>query len=436
MMKCPVSLRSVAWLGASLAACAAPDGGLRSAGAPIIGGSTDTGKDRAVVLVNLVDGKDRTIASCSGALITPRIVITSAHCAGGFLDEAGYAVYFADSYDPKTGTFTGLVDAEPRRAVLTWVDPEFQITMIGNGHDAALLLLDRAAPDGIPPLPLHRMRLTADDIGRDVRFVGFGTRADIPTVTVLEKLSATAPIGTVGTQLFGWQDSPYHTCNGDSGGPNLVTFMGHEYVAGLTMWTAACAQDESRQRVDAELPSIDAFVAANDPQPATGCGVDGLCGSGCAEIDPDCPCVADGRCTGACADPDTDPDCPLGCKLDGVCARTGCPTPDPDCGSAATGAACASNNECLSGTCVPSGASRICVPPCGADGGCPSGTSCAAPSMVCLPSEGGGCAVGGDGGPAALVAALLYAAGRSRWNPTWRRRLHAAGARPSRSRRP
>src|SRR5262249_28035621 len=53
----------------------------------IVNGSSDAGKDPAVVLIHLINSRGGEIANCTGALIAPRVVITAAHCANGSLGD-------------------------------------------------------------------------------------------------------------------------------------------------------------------------------------------------------------------------------------------------------------------------------------------------------------------------------------------------------------
>ncbi len=411
-----VRRRQQAFALALLAGCGA--GAPGSTASAIINGSADSGLDLAVNLISFQDAQDRSFGWCTGSFITPRVVLTAAHCAGGFSGEDHYDVWLADSYDRSTEAFTGLRDPMPYRSVKAAVDPDFNPNDITKGHDVGLILVDRALPAATPPLPLYPLRLDAEDVGAPVRFIGFGIRQEDTGSPLLEKLKASAPLGYVSDQTMGWHDSPYHTCQGDSGGPNLMQVAGIEYIAAVTSYGTSCLTDSNQQRVDTARGFIASFIAANDPQPAPSCSADGFCDLGCPGGDPDCPCGADGRCAATCTDPDRDPDCPLGCSADGTCVRAGCPTPDPDCGDKATGEACASSNECASGFCVLTGPTRICVPPCDAGGGCPSGFSCAQPSNICLMGGGGGCACAagpggaGAGGWLAVTATLL--AGRRR----------------------
>ena len=81
------------------------------------------------------------------------------------------------------------------------------------------------------------------------------------------------------------------------------------------------------------------------------------------------------------------------------------------------GAACTTNNTCITGQCGSADGQQLCTGACNSDGTCPSGYSCLGGSGadgVCWPSssDGGGCSTsdGGSGGPLVLLAGLGFVA--------------------------
>lgn len=405
------------------AACApAESDPLATAEQPIIGGSPDTGKDLGLPLLIIRDANGRHYASCSASMITRKVVMTAAHCAD--MDNMSYEVWFTDAYNVQTKEFTGLVDDTRRVAVARWVHPMWQgEDAIDKGYDIALLALDHPMPDSVAPLPYNRERMHPARNGETLRIAGFGERvhnSDSPDYIKMTAKNTITEINNFELQIEGRSQI---IAAGDSGGPAFVQNDGHEFVAGVSSYgiTFQNSSDEASAftRVDLYLPEIDAFIAANDPQTANACDADGVCGTACPGVDPDCPCIADGQCTTACAQPDRDPDCPVGCLGNGVCVRTGCAEKDPDCGEKPMGMTCASNSECASDLCVVDGKEKVCVERCGTDRSCADGFACASPSNVCLPSEGGGCAVApsrgaSPGGWLALLLAGLAGAWRRR----------------------
>jgi MYXO-CTERM domain-containing protein len=390
-----MSFRALSLLAlAQLAACAGQGQDYVTANQQaVVGGATDFGADHAVVIV--VARSTHSIGICTGSLITPRIVMTAGHCVpplGGESETWTYSVYFADSYNHDTKTFSGLLDNVTRTAIKTFRDPGFRfIATAGAFGDMSLLLLDKDPPDGVVPLPFSRYRVSQKLVGKTIRMVGFGDEFATTDFSVFKKLTASNTVDEIATNWFTVNDSAQITCEGDSGGPAFLMMDGREVVQGITSFgDPSCSAEANWGRVDLFIDEIDAFIAANDPQPAANCGADGICGTYCKTVDPDCPCQKDGQCTTACPDNDLDPDCPLNCGKDNTCQPSGCPTPDPDCGTATTGATCTKNSDCAGNLCVSKGSGMVCTEKCGTNSSCPTNFSCTQPSNICMPASGGG----------------------------------------------
>ncbi len=157
---------------------------------------------------------------CSGTLVAPSLVLTSAHCmyAGGSIGwVAARQVRFAAGYNfGSAQAETGVVDFR----VSAGFDP-FNKTEIKNmTYDWALLTLERALGDevgylGVIPLErggLERLRARADGFAR----AGYGGAGG---------MEARADLGCAPSGFFGDIDLLVHQCEvnvGDSGGPILV----------------------------------------------------------------------------------------------------------------------------------------------------------------------------------------------------------------------
>jgi len=399
-----------ALLSLALAGCAAT--GPAELTEPIINGTSDAGKDPAVVLVRIFNAARAEIATCSGVLIAPRVVLSAAHCADGTLGDRSYAVLFADSYDPATRTTTGLLGQ--RGVDDKWVNPMFDENDLNAGFDMALLHIDGDAPGGVAPLPIDRTRAVA--VGTPVRMVGFGLTSATSMASLRIKLTAGSRVTVVAPRLFQVDGHTSAPCNGDSGGPAFVTVDGKELVAGVVSFgDQKCDVTAGYTFVAKLVADIDAFVERDEPDAFGQCGADGLCGFGCTTLDPDCPCAADGSCTTDCSDADLDPDCPTGCNADGHCTRAACPAHDPDCLDLPVGAACRVHDDCASDLCIDS----TCAGPCDAGGACPAGLTCSKERACVHP--GGGCAVGGGGGGWAPLVLLLLGLHRRRHHVRHRR---------------
>lgn len=281
----------------------------------IIGGTANHG-DQAVVAV-FAGGL------CTGTLIAPEIVLTAAHCVGdaivsGNTNSGG--VRFGDGDSPWIDS-VGIVDMAMHRL---YKPPAFL------QHDIALVRLDRPGPASISSLPISTRELTEEDVGLQLRVVGFGNTDGEAGTGAGRKRQVTLPLKEVRPGHITIGDHLYNTCQGDSGGPTFAMFGGREYVVGVTSYGASgCAGLSALTRTDAMW---DAFLTEVISAWSGPCQQDNVCVE-----DPSCDYP----------DPDCDP-----CGMDGVCIRD-CPKPDKDCPlEGLAGESCADTLGCESRTCA------------------------------------------------------------------------------------
>lgn len=419
----------------------------------IIGGTEDP-LDDAVVAV-FAGGL------CTGTLVAPRIVLTAAHCVGDAI-LAGQTDFGRVNFGDGRGAWIDSIDIIDMTMHRFYQPPAFLT------NDIALVRLARPAPASIDPLPISTTHLTQEDVGLQLRVVGFGnTDGSNGGSGAGQKNQLIVPLLEVGAAHIGLGDRISNTCQGDSGGPTFAKFDGVEHVVGVTsfgsnecratsymtrtdiMWEdflgevinawsgpcqqdGVCVEDESCTYID---PDCDV------------CGMDGVCAEGCAAPDRDCPLAklpsdscteateCESRlCTGAPEDPRVTY-CSMTCDPSQPDSLSGCFAPltvceeQPDgsgiCGFSGLtpgvqGFTCSENSECRSGLCDNN--AEICVEPCGEGlAECSEEFEClsAGDIKVCSIPGDGGCNTG-SGRSGALSGLLLLLglafAGRRRRN--------------------
>lgn len=208
----------------------APREVVRSQRQAIVGGWNATW---ASSVVALVDASNRV--QCTGTLVSPRAVITAAHCkaAGATKVLFGQSVTAADARWSSIASFVA--------------HPDFDRKTLAS--DIALVALATPAPADIAPARLGDEPLDGDFVGKHVALLGYGLDA-VGGETA--RRGGRAQVSAVDARTFQTIPDPSQPCHGDSGGPVLVDTETATIVLGvISSGDDNCTDHTTYTRLDA-----------------------------------------------------------------------------------------------------------------------------------------------------------------------------------------
>ena len=166
---------------------------------------------------------------CTGTLIASDVVLTAAHCLCGHpVDELSFAIETGNGASGGIASILVEVDVIEAEAHAGY-DP---VSLV---NDVALLYLDRPVTFA-EPLPFAGRPLPAVP-DEKLLFSGYGY-ANLDKTLSGDKRCADLGVSVIcnGTFYYVTDELGQQTCNGDSGGPALMTVGGRSTIVGVTSW--------------------------------------------------------------------------------------------------------------------------------------------------------------------------------------------------------
>jgi kallikrein len=235
-------------------------------------------------------------AMCSGNLLTPRVIVSAAHCGDGIpielVQSMGVAFFGNDVSDADAAIgFDDLI-----------IHPDYVPLDNATGElgefDLSIFVLKEDAP--AEPTWFNRDAITDDDLGAELTSVGYGITSSTASDSGIKRYATLTLADYDENFLLSYVASnPNNSniCSGDSGGPQFFHLGGFYIEGAVHSWgDTNCAIESGSTRVDIAtewiLDQIEAVHGTRDVCEINGWYGDGLCHWFCDLKDPDC--VPDG----------------------------------------------------------------------------------------------------------------------------------------------
>ena len=242
---------------------------------------------------------DETMSMCTGNLITPKVIISAAHCGDGvplwLITGAGVAFFGSDILDPDNAI--GFDDHI--------VHPDYEELVSEPGgflgrFDLSIFVLKEEAT--VEPTWFRRNEITDDDLDAELTSVGFGVTSGGGDGSGIKR-SATLTLDEYDDNFLlshvATNPNDANICSGDSGGPQFFFTDDHWIQGAVHSWgDVDCLIESGSTRVDIAtewiLDQVENVHGTRDVCEINGWYDNGVCDPFCDEPDPDCDETPDG----------------------------------------------------------------------------------------------------------------------------------------------
>ncbi len=185
------------------------------------------------------------LQSCTGSVLTSKLILTAAHCVKG-RDPKTITINFSQNtvtYAQQSNPATRIDDLGKhftvRMAKALITHPKYD----GSGaHDLALISLTDLAPLSAKPVHLlppelvdqAQNKTAFEGQTQPVILMGFGMIKENPRTETSVLRETTVPATFEKNLVITDQTGGSGGCNGDSGGPAFMNYKGHVYQVGVT----------------------------------------------------------------------------------------------------------------------------------------------------------------------------------------------------------